>query len=389
MRRDYAAVLAAAACCCAALGAVLRILPDVIDAKAVLGLAVGAPALTALVTRPGGGRLADRVGPRRVVVAGALVMAAGVVPALITTAPGPLVASRLLVGAGEGAMMAAAVLWLLRLAGDERRGRALGHIGLANYAGLAAGPLLADVLGTPTRVLVAAAVLPPAGAAFVARRHPPERPATEQAGARGLVRAIAFPGIGLALVNVGYVALIGFGTAAASGDGVAAAKLVVPVFAVGVILGRTAGAPIPDRAGARPTLAVCSALAAAGLAALAFADASLPALVAVAVLAAGQSLAVPSLGLLALERVPAASHGAAAGLFFAFFDLGVGGGGPLVGLAAKATSPSGALLFAAGSVALAAPIGSATFASGRSSRTRSRGCRRRSPAGTSAGHRTR
>src|SRR4051794_41632517 len=61
-------------------------------------------------------------------------MAAGVAPALASHAPGALVGSRLVVGAGEGAMMAAAVLWLLRLAGPERRGRALGHIGLAHYA---------------------------------------------------------------------------------------------------------------------------------------------------------------------------------------------------------------------------------------------------------------
>jgi len=42
--------------------------------------------------------------------------------------------------------MAATVLWLLRLAGPERRGRAMGHVGLANYAGLTVGPLLAQAL---------------------------------------------------------------------------------------------------------------------------------------------------------------------------------------------------------------------------------------------------
>jgi hypothetical protein len=38
-------------------------------------------------------------------------------------------------------MVSAAVLWLLVLAGPPRRGMALGHIGLANYAGLTVGPL--------------------------------------------------------------------------------------------------------------------------------------------------------------------------------------------------------------------------------------------------------
>src|SRR4051812_35911091 len=87
----YAAVLGAALCCYAALGAVLSIAPrEVIDhlggGATEAGLAVGAPALTGLLSRPLGGRLADRVKPR-----------------------------------------------LLRLAGPGRRGRVLGHIGLANY----------------------------------------------------------------------------------------------------------------------------------------------------------------------------------------------------------------------------------------------------------------
>ena len=39
-----------------------RILPELVDDPAALGLLVGAPAVAAVVTRPAGGRLADRVG---------------------------------------------------------------------------------------------------------------------------------------------------------------------------------------------------------------------------------------------------------------------------------------------------------------------------------------
>src|SRR3954449_312096 len=121
MPRAYLLVLVAAALCYAALGAVLRILPDHVGgdlgvSPAAVGLAVGAPALTAIVARPAGGRLADRIGPRPLVLGGALVMALAVVPALGRGSLVALDVSRLLVGIGEGAMMAAAVLWLLRLA---------------------------------------------------------------------------------------------------------------------------------------------------------------------------------------------------------------------------------------------------------------------------------
>src|SRR5437773_1816530 len=80
-------------------------------------------------------RLGDRHGPRVVVLGGTFAMAIAGGPLLAGHPTGLLIASRLGAGAGEGVMMSAAVLWLLRLAGEGRRGRALGHIGLANYGG--------------------------------------------------------------------------------------------------------------------------------------------------------------------------------------------------------------------------------------------------------------
>jgi predicted MFS family arabinose efflux permease len=365
--RAYLTVLAAAALCYAALGAVLRILPshvghDLGGSAAAVGLAVGAPALTAIFARPAAGRVADRIGPRPLVVGGAAAMAAGTLPALgggLAT----LDLSRLIVGAGEGAMMAAAVLWLLRLAGPERRGRALGHIGLANYAGLAIGPLIADALGGDARaVLIAAAVLPLVAAPLVMAvpRAPradvarAEEDDERRGRARTIAAAIARPGAGLALVNVGYVALIAFGAQ------VGQAAAIVPVFAVTVIAARTLGASVPDRLGPETTLRVCVVAEGLGLIALALAGgggaAPTPALAATVVLAAGQALAVPALGVLALRRVPAARHGAAAGLFFSFFDAGVGLGGPLVGAAARATSPATAVALSGVAVLAVWPV---------------------------------
>ena len=66
-------------------------------------------------------------------------------------------------------------------------------------------------------------------------------------------------------------------------------------------------------------------------------------------------MAVPGLGLIALSRIPADDHGAAAGLFFAWFDAGVGIGGLAVGAVASLTGPAGALQIAAGTVAAAIP----------------------------------
>src|SRR3954463_3266596 len=80
--RGYGLVLMSAVACYCALGAVLGILPGYVssglDASPVwVGMCVGAPAVTGAALRPVGGRLADRMGPRRIMTVGAGVMTAG------------------------------------------------------------------------------------------------------------------------------------------------------------------------------------------------------------------------------------------------------------------------------------------------------------------------
>ena len=60
--------------------------------------------------------------------------------------------------------------------------------------------------------------------------------------------------------------------------------------------------------------------------------------------------------MLALQSVPPSRHGRTAGAFFAYFDAGVGLGGPAVGLAAHAADPTGGLFAAAGAVLATAPV---------------------------------
>jgi predicted MFS family arabinose efflux permease len=128
------------------------------------------------------------------------------------------------------------------------------------------------------------------------------------------------------------------------------------VFGVGVIASRTVLAGVPDRIGAPRTLTVAVSVEAAGLAGMAATTSTPVALLALVVMAVGQGLAVPALGMLALASVPPSRHGRTAGAFFAYFDAGVGLGGPAVGLAARAADPTGGLFAAAVAVLAAAPV---------------------------------
>jgi predicted MFS family arabinose efflux permease len=250
------------------------------------------------------------------------------------------------------------------LAGPGHRGRALGHIGLANYAGLAVGPPLARLAGAghPVRVLVLAAALPllAAGLAAALRsRQGTSGPAAPSSGPvstpSALLRATARPGLGLLMVNVGYVAVLGFASAAASTRHVHLGAWAVPLFGAGVIVSRTVLGRLPDRAGAARTLNGAVLAEAAGLVGVALSTTLPTTVAALLLLALGQGLAVPALGMRALAAVPPADHGAAGGLFFGYFDVGVGLGGPAVGLVAERADPAAALLVAAGAVLAAAP----------------------------------
>jgi MFS family permease len=367
---SYAAVLAAAVVCYAALGAVLRVVPTYVPGSLAggplgVGLAVGAPSLTGALLRPAGGRWADRWGSRRVVVIGAVAMAGGVVPAFVTSL-WMLLTSRLLVGAGEALMMSASVLWLLRIAGPDRRGRSLGHIGLANYGGLTVGPVLVSLVGAEhhvDRLWVLAILLPLLGALatlLAGSGPPPSVERRQQDAILTMVRRTGRPGAGLLLVNIGYVAVLSFGAIVVASHGLAVGAAIVPVFGVGVIVSRLGLGALPDRLGGRLVLLVSALVEAAGLAVFAVASSPGRAIGALIVLSVGQGLAVPALGVLAIEGVAAAQQGAAAGAFFAWFDGGVGLGGPLIGAVARVLSPQSAILGAAIAVAAVVPVVLAT-----------------------------
>jgi MFS family permease len=362
--RAYLLVLGSAVACYAALGAVLRATPTYVGDRLgggaiAVGFAVGAPALTGAVLRPLGGRWSDRLGVRPMVIVGAVVMAVGVLPAWQRSLEWFL-ASRLLVGAGEAVMMAATVLWLLRIAGEENQGRSLGHIGLANYAGLTIGPLLVEMVGLhhDGRLWVLASVLPLVGAAAAAIQRQAPLPVERAEPVRifNMVRRTGGPGVGLLLVNVGYVAVLSFGSILVASRGLGIAALIVPVFGVGVIVSRVALGSLPDRLGAARVLAYAVVVEAGGLVTFALAGVSVLSVGALIVLSVGQGLAVPSLGVLALADIPAHQRGAASGAFFAWFDAGVRLGGPAVGLVAHVSSPQTAVISAGVAVAAVLPV---------------------------------
>ena len=333
-----AGVFAATLSCLIAVGAVLPVLPRYVRGPAgggdfEVGLVIGAFAFTAVIGRPLAGRLADLRGRRPVLVVGALVMAGAGGLLFLPAGVGDLVGARLVLGAGEGVVFTAGATWAVDLAPPGRQGQAIGLFGLSVWSGLTLGPLAGEglfALGGYDAVWALAALAPLVGAAVAARLVDPHRPTV---GERQRLRpsAVIGPGSALALANIGYATLASFVVLFLAHRHIGHGAEVFTAFAASVVGTRLLVARLPDRIGARAS-AVSAALAeAAGLALIALAHSWPLAVAGGVVMGTGFSLLYPSLALAVIQRVPVERRGAALGGFTAFFDAGMGLGGPIAG----------------------------------------------------------
>jgi MFS family permease len=361
-----AGVFASALLAFLAIGAALPVLPAYVrgplrSGDVAVGIVVGAFALTAVVCRPLAGRQADVRGRRAVLVVGSLAMALGGSLYLLTTSVAGLVAARLVVGAGEGAVYTAGATWAVDLAPEDRRGLALGLFGLSVWGGLSLGPLAGELLRSGVSydaVWTATAVLPLAGALIALRLPEPPREAPDD-GPGPLAffpRAAHRPGLALALANIGYAALAGFVVLHLRARGIGGGASVFTAFAVAVFACRLVLSRVPDRAGARRTATAAGLLEAAGLAIIALAHSLAVALCGAIVVGVGFSMLFPSLALMVVGRVGGDRRGSALGAFTAFFDIGVGLGGPIAGVTAALAGYPAVFLLGAGAALCTAAL---------------------------------
>lgn len=332
-----------------AIGAALPVLPAYVrgplhSSDLAVGIVVGAFAITAVICRPLAGRQADRRGRRIVMSTGGLVMALGGVLYLISDGIPSLIVGRLVSGAGEGLVYTAGATWAVDLAPEDRRGLALGLFGLAVWGGLSLGPVAGELLRSNVSydaVWILTAALPLIGALIATSLPEPMqvRTSAEAQVRRGLramlPRAAHRPGIALALANVGYAALAGFVVLALKARGIGGGATVFTAFAVAVFASRLVFGRVPDRVGARPTATAAGLLEALGLTTIASATTLPLALLGAVIVGAGFSMLFPSLALMVVGDVEDDRRGSALGAFTAFFDIGVGLGGPIAGATAS------------------------------------------------------
>ena len=321
-------------------GAVIPVLPRYVkgplgEGDFAVGFVVGAFAFTGLAARPLAGHFADLRGRRLAVILGSLLAA---VAGALYFVPGlpALILSRFALGAGEGTVFTAGATWVVDLAPPERRGRIVGLYGLAVWTGLSLGPPIGDLLlriGDYELVWAFATAAPLLGAAIASRLPDPHVPGSRDEPRTLIARESLRSGVALGLGVIGYAAIAAFVILHLDERGIGHGTLAFSVFAVTVVVTRLVGGDLPDRLGPVRCATAAAVVEAFGLAVVALAPSLPVTLLGAGAMGAAFSTLYPSLILTVVDRVPESRRGSAVGTFTAFFDVGVGIGGPLTGAA--------------------------------------------------------
>lgn len=320
------------------------------------GLAFGAFAVSALVARPFAGRWCDLRGRRPLLVAGALLCAAGMAALPLAGSLTEVVLVRLVQGVAEAAFFVGGFAALADLAPPARLGEAISYNSLGLYLGLTLGPLLGERLVDGRDVDLAWYTAAGLGvlAALLALLVGETRDPTTPASAHGtLLHRGALP------VSVGFLACLaavgGFlalATLYAAEVGLSGSSRALVVYGVVVVVLRVLLARLPDRV---PPLWLATAallVVATGMGTMAGWATPGGLLGGAALVGVGVAVGAPAFFTAVFEGVPAAERGAASGTTSAAMDLGLGLGPIGLGLVAGAAGIAWALA-AGGLVALA------------------------------------
>ena len=326
--------------------------------------------LAKALTNLGAGTFAQRVGRRRLLIAGWLL--ALPVPLLIAVAPnwGWIVAANVLLGINQGLAWSMTVVMKIDLVGPRRRGLALGLNEAAGYCGVAVAAglsgLLASQFAARDVLIVAGALIAVTALAmsvlFVrdtadhvaleqARDHagqPGIQPTLRSAFARTSYREPALRSSSQAgLVNNlndglawGLVPLY----LAANGAGASEIGLVAALYPAVWGLGQIATGHWSDRIGRKPLIVAGMLVQSVALALLAISDGALAgAATAAVLLGAGTALVYPTLIAAISDAVTPVARAPVVGVYRFWRDMGYVFGGLIAGLTADALGYGGAI----------------------------------------------
>jgi MFS family permease len=313
----------------------------------MIGVVMGCQYLSSLFGRMWAGGLSDARGPRRAALLG-LLAACGVGLLYLASVPfavsapslslGLVMAGRLLTGLAESFLITGTMAWALARVGTAHAGKVFGWIGVALFAGLAAGAPIGTALharfgfsGVGGAVLLAG-LLGLAGTRFIAAAPPSVH---ARVPFFAVLYALKLPGLGLTLCCVGYAMINTFAVLLFAQRGWDGGALALTSMGGGFILARLLVGHLPDLVGGARVALYCVLAEALGLALIWAAPDPAVAWLGAALTGAGYGIGFQGFGVEAVKRSPPQSRGAAMGAYVMFQDLTMGIAPPLNGALAS------------------------------------------------------
>lgn len=339
----------------------------------VVGAVMGVQYLSAIFGRMWAGGMVDGCGPKRAALTGlafacavALTYLASLLLGDSAAAVGLVAVARLLTGLCEAFVITSTLSWGLAHMGPAHSGKVLGWIGVALFAGLAAGAPLGTAIyaqfgfaGVAVAVLLAGAIgfVGTSTIAGTAASTLPRLPFHQVLG------TVKLPGLGLTLCSMGYAMLVSFAVLLFAQRGWDGGALALTFMGAGFIAGRLFFGQLPDQLGGARVAIAFVLVEAIGLTLVWAAPVPVVAWVGAMLAGAGYGLGFQGFGVEAVRRAPPQSRGSAMGAYVIFQDVAMGLAPPLGGVLAQAAG-LGAVYVAAAVGALGAAVVGVVIARG-------------------------
>src|SRR5579885_503208 len=237
-----------------------------------VGFVIGTFSVVALCSRVFAGRIADRKGRKLAFLTGLTSCTLAGCAYLLPIGVAAMYLGRTLQGIGEACLYTGAAAWCVEVAGVQRSARALGYLSSGIWGGIAAGPLVGQLLGSFDHAAKFQIVAALSAMALLSRIPEDYRPSAHTRRP-GWLRASLIPaGISVGFTNVHYPVITGFLILHLARHG-NAGPAAFSTYAGFVLLSRFFLGGLPDRIHPRITFYSGLASMAIGLAILAAAPA--------------------------------------------------------------------------------------------------------------------
>ncbi|MFS2223309.1 MFS transporter [Pantoea sp. B65] len=334
--------------CYLSVGLPLAVLPGFVHnqlgySSFISGLIISIQYFATLISRPQSGRLADMLGPKRVVMLGLVCCGmSGVLTIVAMLTQGQpwlslllLAVGRVFLGVGESFTSTGSTLWGINVVGSLQTARVISWNGVATYLAMAIGAPLGVMLNQLFGLAGFATLIVLMGVAgfWMAGKKPAIRvTVASRTPFHQVFSRVWLYGLALGLGTIGFGVIATFITLYYASNDWSGAAFALTLFSLGFITIRLAFSSYITRFGGLKVSLVSFLIEGMGL--LIIWQASSPWLVDLGAFMTGGgfSLVFPALGVEAVKQVLPQSQGSALGTYSAFLDLGLGLTGPVAGI---------------------------------------------------------